>query len=153
MPQAGQRIKALDFTAAVKAEDSTLQTNISTTLGSGSPEVSVTFVAPTSGKAQIIVSASTSDDVSNDNPAVIDWQLYLGTNSSGTLILGTGSLQRRLVLMPGTIASQSQELSHSYVATGLTAGSTYFVRIQQQAWAGTSLDVHTRALTVIPLPA
>jgi hypothetical protein len=53
---AGQPIRAADFPPAVWAQDITTISNpTNTSYAAGSPEVSVTFTAPTSGRALIIV--------------------------------------------------------------------------------------------------
>lgn len=153
MPLAGQRIKALDFTAAVGAESTVTQANVGTTLVVGSPEVGVVFTAPTSGKAQVTVSASYADDSGADNCGILDWKLFLGTSGSGTLVLGTGALTRRLVLQPGNVANQSQEASRTVLVQGLTPGSSYYVQLLHASWAGATVDLYARTVAVVPLPA
>lgn len=153
MPLAGQRIKALDFTAAVAAESTVVQSNISTTLGVGTPEVGVVFTAPTSGKVNVTVSMSCADDTGANNVGILDWKLFLGTNGSGTLVLNTGALTRRLVLQVGDVTNQSQETSRTILVQGLTAGSSYYVQLLHAAWAGTTLDIYARTVSVVPLPA
>lgn len=153
MPLAGQRIKALDFTAAVGAESLTVQSNIGTTLAIGSPEVGVIFTAPTSGKAQVTVGASFADDTGANNCGVLDWKLFQGTNGSGTLVLGTGALTRRLILQPGDVANQSQEASRSVLVQGLTPGLSYYVQLLHQSYAGSTVDLYARTVAVLPLAA
>ncbi len=153
MPLAGQRIKALDFTATVEASSTVVQSNVGTSLVVGSPEVGVVFIAPTSGKAMITVGGSVLDDSGANNSAVIDTKIFLGTNGSGTLIFGVGSLLRRLILAPGDIASQSQEVSRTFSVSGLTAGASYYVQLLQQSYAGTTVDIFARQVIVQPLPA
>jgi hypothetical protein len=153
MPLAGQRIQALDFTPAVKAEDLTLQVNVSTTMGVGSPEVGVVFTAPTSGKVTVTVSASMVDDSGANNVGILDWKLFLGTNGSGTLILNTGSVLRRLILQPGDVGGQSQEASRTTMVTSLTPGASYYVQLHQASSAGGTIDFYGRSVTVVPLPA
>jgi len=148
MPLAGQRITALDFTAAVTATDSNVQANIGTTIGPGTPEVGVVFIAPTSGKVMVSIGGSAADDA-GAHKAVIDWQLYAGTNASGTLILNVGSLARRLII-GGDV--EGVEADRSSLVTGLTPGSSYYARVMVAAYAATT-DVYNRTITVVPLPA
>ncbi len=153
MPLAGQRIKAADFQATVEASSLTVLTNISTTLSVGTPEVGVVFTAPTSGKAMITIGASFADDSGANNVGILDSKLFQGTNGSGTLILNTGSLLRRLILQPGDVANQSQEASRTFLVTGLTAGSSYYVQLLHAAWTGATLDIYARQVVAQPLPA
>lgn len=153
MPLAGQRIKALDFTDTVEASSLTALLNISTTLTVGTPEVGVVFTAPTSGKALVTIGASFVDDTGADNVGVLDTKLFQGTNGSGTLILNTGDLRRRLILQPGNVANQSQEASRTFPVTGLTAGTSYYVQLLHFAAAGATLDLFARQVIVQPLPA
>lgn len=153
MPSAGQRILAADFQPTVGATDTTSLTNISTTLSVGTPEVGVVFTAPTSGKALVTIGASFADDTGANNVGILDSKVFLGTNGSGTQILGVGSLVRRLVLQPGDVANQSQEASRTYLVTGLTSGSNYYVQLLHAAWAGATLDIFARQLIVQPLAA
>lgn len=153
MPSAGQRILAADFQPTVGATDTTTLSNISTTLAVGTPEVGVVFNAPTSGKALVTIGASFADDTGADNCGILDSKVFAGTNGSGTLVLNTGSLLRRLILQPGNITSQSQEASRTYLVTGLTAGSAYYVQLLHAAWAGATLDLYARQVIAQPLPA
>lgn len=152
MPLAGQRIKALDFTAAVGATDSTLHSNIGTTPVAGSPELSVVFTAPSSGKVLITVGGSIGDDTGSNTIGIIDYEVRLGTNNSGLLIHGTGSLHRRCNIAAGDIAGQTQELGRASLITGLTPGASYFVRTMHYSYTGTP-DLYARQLVVQPLPA
>lgn len=153
MPLAGQRIKALDFQPMVESSSTATLSNISTTPSVGTPEVGVVFTAPTSGKALITIGASFADDSGANNCGVLDTKLFLGTNSSGTLILGTGDLRRRLILQPGDVANQSQEASRTFPVTGLTPGASYYVQLLHSAWAGATLDLFARQVIAQPLPA
>ena len=149
MPLAGQRLKALDFTPAVSATSTVVQSNLSTTLTVGSPEVGVVFTAPTSGKANVTVGASFADDTGANNAGILDWKLFLGTNGSGTLVLGTGAFDRRLVAMPGDVTNQSQELSRTVLVQGLTPGSSYYVQLLHASWAGATIDCYARSVAVV----
>lgn len=152
MPLAGQRIKALDFVATVEANSLTTLANISTTPTAGSPEVGVVVTAPTSGKVLVTVGGSAGDDTGANTVAIFDYEVRLGTNSSGTLVLGTGSLIRRLNLAVGDIAGQTQEGARTSLVAGLTPGSSYFVRVMHYSYTGNP-DVFARQLIVQPLPA
>lgn len=153
MPTAGQRILATDFTAAVTASEGTDHLNITTTLTAGSPACDLTFVAPTSGKALVIIGARIRDDGNQSTP-IIDSQLYLGTSAGGTLVYDTGNENRRIEIITDN-STRTQNHTKSWLATGLTPGSTYYVRIMHAVGAGggTTADILNRTITVVPLPA
>lgn len=151
MPTAGQRVRAGDFPPTVSVSDNTLLTNVPTSPTVGSPAVSTTFTAATSGKALITVSGLTRC-TSSLQPVIIDWELYLGTSAGGTLILGTGQQTRRLEIVSTGAAGNGygHNLSKTYVATGLVAGSTYFIRTMHYSFATATGDVGLRQLSVTP---
>lgn len=150
MPNAGERVKALDFTAAQTDSDATTLSNISTTAAAGSPEVSVTFTAPTSGKVQVSLSLRGQDDGAA-NATYLDLEVY-ETDVNGTQIITTGSVDRRLELR-GNTSSTPQNASKTFILTGLTAGQVYFARTMHYASAGSTADVLNRRIDVVPLPA
>lgn len=148
MPPAGQRLKSLDFPATVSASDATTLSSVSTTLAAGSPSVNLTFVANTAGKALLIVGGLTRC-TSSVQPIIIDWEMYLGTGTGGTLILGTGSQARRLEqVSSSTIYGHNG--SKTVLITGLTPGATYFVRTMHQSLVAATGDVLLRYLIVAP---
>jgi hypothetical protein len=150
MPVAGQRVKALDFSASASATDSTTQST-TTTPAAGTPSVNVTFVAPTSGKALIIVSGA-AQDVTVTNTAVVDTELRL-TNVGGTIIFATGAFDRRLQLTLTASGNSLGSGSRTWTATGLTPGATYFLRTMHYAATGTTCNIINRRLDVVPLAA
>lgn len=152
MPAAGQKIRALDFTPAVGATDSTAHLNLTTTPAVGSPAVGVVFTAPTSGKIALTIGASFADSSGNNNCGILDFQLYLGTDATGTLVLSS-SIINRLILQPGDTTDQSQEASRTSFVSGLTAGSSYYVRTLHSSFSGATIDIYARTVFVQPLPA
>lgn len=148
MALAGQRIKALDFTPAVRAASTTSFLNVSTTPALGSPGVNVTFTAPSSGKAQVVISLSIAESGGATVAGILDYRVR-ENNSSGTIIYNVGSLERRLILFGNT---QAQEGSRSSMITGLTPGGTYYVETLHSSY-GTQVDIFARVLEVYPLPA
>jgi len=154
MPAAGQKIKALDFSATVSAVDNTTLTNVSTTLGAGSPVVAVTFVAPTSGKVAIHLSGN-GRCTGSLQATIFDIEVYLGTSASGTLIVATGSSTYRVVVVAA--GSAGSTFGHNFGKTsylsGLTAGSTYYARVMHASSNTATCDVFHRGLTIQPLVA
>lgn len=149
MPTAGQRVKALDFTAAVTATNATSHNNVGTTLALGSPTVSVTFTAPTSGAALVILGMRAQDDTGS-NTAYLDYEVRL-TNNAGAVIFATGAVERRLdVGCTGNVTFQPN-VSKVSLISGLSPGSTYYVQTLHAAAVTGSADVLMRSLTVVPL--
>jgi len=152
MPTAGQRILAQDFTAAVTASDTTTQTNITGTSGSpnaGSPTVTVTVTAPTSGKIAFTIGGRFRDAGASAT-MVLDWTLREGTGS-GSIVLNTGDSNRRIEMTAETDA-RTQNWTRTYIATGLTPGQVYFAQLYHWATPSGSADVIARYLATVPLP-
>ena len=147
----GSKVKAADFPPTVWASDNTDVNNITaTTFQNGSPEVSVTFTAPTSGRVLIINGGGLRNNTGADQ-LFIDSEVRL-TNGSGTVIRSSS------VTGEGTISCADESLAHeyksrAYVLSGLTPGTTYFARVQYRASAGTTTaDLSARSIIVQPIP-
>lgn len=144
MPNAGQIIRAADFPAAVAVTESTTQANMAnTSYAAGTPACSLTFVAATSGRAQIDIWARMQGD--GTFRAFLGFELYLGTSSSGTLIEAVSDSN---AAQTAVVSTESAGIS--FLATGLTAGATYYVRTMQKVAGGTTADIFTRRITVTP---
>ena len=148
MPTAGQRIKALDFAGSAQASDATAHNNISTVASFGTPQVSVTFTAPTSGSVAISIGCMAQDDVQN-NIVYLDWEMRL-TNSGGLAVSTIGAFERRLAVpCPGAVGIVSN-VTKTATVTGLTPGQLYFLRTTHAANLNGTADVFMRRLDVAP---
>lgn len=150
MPTAGQRVLALDFTAAVTAIDNVnSQLNLTGTPAIGSPELGVTFTAPSSGKALVTLTAAANDS-SGAFASILDVRIY-EDDAAGAIVvdLNTG---RRLQIM-GASTTQVDWLTRTDLIEGLTPGQVYYARTYVYATGGTTCDVYTRQISVVPLPA
>jgi hypothetical protein len=136
----------------VSAFDNTTHTNISTTYAAGSPTVSVTFIAPTTGKAAITLGVVASDNGGVVNTVFLDREVRL-TNSGGTIISATGLAEHRLEVGCTGSGNMESAVSRTAILSGLTPGSTYFVSLVHRAAVASSADVYSRRLDVVPLPA
>ena len=146
---AGTRVKALDFTGPASASDATLHSNVSTTAVAGTPSVSVTFTAPTSGMAMVVLGMRAQDDAGS-NTAYLDYEVRV-TNVAGAIVFATGAVDRRLDIgVSGSVTFQPN-VSKVSIISGLTPGTTYFVRTMHSAAVGGSTDVLMRRLDVVPL--
>lgn len=148
MVAAGQKIRALDFTETVQASDTTAHLNISTTPSLGSPEVGVTFTAPTSGKVLVTISGSVGESGGTVVAGVLDYRVY-ENNSSGAIVFALGSLIRR-VIITSPASNQAQELSRTSLLTGLTPGGVYYAQVWHASY-GAAVDLYVRAITVAPV--
>lgn len=149
--EAGDLIEAAWWPESVTVQENTDQLDItSTTSIPGTPECSMTFVAPESGRVGIVVSAEMRNDDTAGNRLFVQPQVFLGTSSSGTLVLA--SMVTRGVSTTGdTTASQFMVHGNMTMLEGLTGGSTYFVRTMHRVDGGTTNDIGHRRLVVIPL--
>jgi hypothetical protein len=145
---AGTTVRALDFPPTLKVSSPTDNNNqTSTTYITGSPTISTTFTAPTSGRVRFIVSVSGRDD-SGDNRIFVAVQVFTGTSASGTEILS-----------PSVATAVSTQGEGSNFCTfercsfldGLTPGDTYFARLMHRVTGGTTCDVSYRGLIIVPL--
>lgn len=148
MPNAGQIIRALDFTTAVVDSQATSGTTTSTsytaTLTSGTA-CGVSFTAPTSGMVVIHNVCEMSNSGANDNRC--GWALKTGSVvGSGTSV--TAADDARAIHSVGTSAIR---VGTSVLVTGLTAGSSYNVQQQFKVSAGTGTFVN-KSLSVTPVP-
>lgn len=145
---AGTRVLAEDTPPCQYATDSTAQTDISTTTSEGSPAVSVTFVAPTTGRVHVTVGGG-GNASSGAARAFFEPEIYLGTDSSGTQVIGPNAITLRgFGTSPG--ATTTQYGSRRTMVTGLTPGATYFARVMIRRSGGTSADVAVREISVEP---
>lgn len=149
---AGSKIRAADTPSTVYAQDTTLNANISNTASyaTGTPEVGVTFIAPTTGRVTISVGASMRNDAANADRAAVTVQVFQ-TNSSGTEILAPTVF--RGVSTDG-IASAGEYCTygHTTLLEGLTPGQQYYARTMQIKFgtAGTTPDITMRDILIAP---
>lgn len=148
MPTVGSPVQAADFTAAAANWESTAQGSVGTTFGSGSPEVSTTFTAPTSGKALVAMSAEI--ETSGSNVGIWVLQVY-ETDTGGSLIID-GETNGRYGLVIMSDSGLVQIVSRIIILEGLTPGQLYFCRGRQRASGGT-VTLWQRGVAVVPLPA
>lgn len=145
---AGTIVTALDFPPTVQANDGTSQINISSTAYiTGSPVVSTTFTAPTSGRVRLIASFVGGADASG-NRAFVSPQVFEGTDTTGTEVLSPS-----VATAVGSMGEQTSSSAYERCSflDGLTPGGTYFVRVMYRVTGGTTLDLLYRGIIVVPL--
>lgn len=145
----GSPISADDFPPAVYAEDTTGITQISSTSYiPGSPQVDVTFVAPTSGTVLLSVGMGGADN-GGTNRIHVAPEIRLN-NVSGSVVLAA-DVTARGVGTPGEVGANVHR-SRTTVLTGLTAGQTYFGRVLYKVSGGATADIACREISVTPTP-
>ena len=142
-------IKAADFPAAKWAQDSTAQANItSTTFVAGSPDITLTFVASTSGQALLTVGGGMRDNSATNRvhyaPQVRQ------DNGAGSIVVAADVGSRGVGSSSNSV--DYQYYSRTTLLTGLTAGRTYHVQGLHKVSGGTTADLGVRDLLVAPAP-
>lgn len=148
----GQPVKALDYPPAVWSQDTTTISNpTNTAYAAGTPSVSLTFTAPTSGRVLIIIGGGCGNSATAD-------RIFMSPEVRLTSVAGA------VVLSPSVTnrgwTSDMCSSGHAYgsresVLEGLTPGQVYFARVMHavatDAGAQTA-DIAARDITVAPLP-
>ncbi|GAA4100970.1 hypothetical protein [Nonomuraea soli] len=148
---AGAKIRGADFPASQYAADTTTISGIvSTTPAAGSPEVSVTFIAPTSGSVLLSVGLS-ARCATGGNRTFLAPEVRL-TNVAGAVVVAASSVAPRGVSCPGE-PSVFPYRTRTTLLTGLTPGQQYFARTMHWASAASpAVDLQVRDITVTPTP-
>ncbi|GIH27608.1 hypothetical protein Aph01nite_59180 [Acrocarpospora phusangensis] len=145
----GELVTATDFPPSVYVFDDTRQSDISsTTYISGSPIVSVYFVAPTSGRVLLTIGGGLQDSgtanrvhlapvIREDGP---DGATVLAAN---VVTSGVGCPEQTTSFM---------YVSRTTLVTGLTPGRTYYAHTAHKVSGGSTGDIASRDLTVVPVP-
>lgn len=147
--KAGRIVQATDTPRTVWAYDDTPQLNLtSTPYVTGSPEVGVSFVAPSSGRVLVTVGGACRDNT-NDNRVFLAPQILLDS-SSGTEVLAP-SVESYGFAPTGT-ASNYVTGSRVSLITSLIPGQVYYARVMMSAeiTGSTSADIASRDISVEP---
>jgi hypothetical protein len=117
------------------------------------PEVGVTFRAPKSGKALLIIGGGARDNTGT-NRVFLTVELFKATRGSGIPVINAESAT---FLEYGWAASgdASQYMYSSRVSLleGLEPGATYYARVMHSVEGGATADINVREITVVPAPA
>lgn len=150
---AGRPVRALDYPPAKFAQDTTAINNpTNTAYATGTPEVSVTFIAPTSGRVLIVVGGGLGNSAAAD-------RIFLApevrlTSAAGALVLSPSVTNRGFG--SDSCSGGFHYGSRESVLEGLTPGTLYYAVVKYAVVtsdAGTSTqDITARDITVAPLP-
>jgi hypothetical protein len=144
---AGATIKAADFPPASRDSSNVSQVNVTATPTEGSPVVATTFVAPTSGKVEIVVGGAIQDDTASSR-GFIEPQVFEGGDATGAEVAAVGTARR--YAQRGTTGAAPEFGSRSTLLAGLTPGQTYYARVMVYASGGTTVDIIQRSIEVFP---
>lgn len=148
----GRTISATNFPATKFAATATDISNVSSTsFINGSPEISVTFIAPLSGRVLIVNGAGLGDNGGSPAQMFVDSEVRV-TDGAGAVVRSSN------VAGEGTISSAAENASNeyksrAYVLSDLTPGQQYFARLQYRAATvnGGTGDVTARSILVQPI--
>ncbi len=145
---AGTKINALDFPPAEFGRDDTDVVANSTTYSDGSPQVSTTFVAPSSGRVLLTVGGGLRGDGTRRVHLAPVVKL---TNNSGSTILSPNVITRGIGVQEN--ATGYVYYSRTTLLDGLKPGQVYFAKVQHKAssGSGTSSGFDTRDIYVTPV--
>lgn len=165
MAQAGQRLFALDFP---ETQDD-IQTGTYEVTGDGDfgasgnvasgtyVDCGVAFLAPTSGRVMIHMTAEMNKEDTNTSTLRISPEVRTGgVVGSGTLV-EAAAINQCIAFMANestSTGSSSANMTRSgyRVVSGLTPGSTYNTRLLHRGSSGGNGIVRVRRITVVPAP-
>lgn len=147
---AGSKVRAADTPPAVYAQDiSTIADITSTTYISGTPEVGVTFIAPTTGRVKLTVGGSLRNNAANSDRVTLTPQVFV-TNTSGVEFLAPTVF--RGICTDGTQNADYCTYGRTTLLEGLTPGQQYYARVMHAKFGsgGATCDVAMRDILVDP---
>lgn len=148
MVRVGSKIRAADFPPSKWAQSNTEILNVtSTSYIVGSPTVETLFVAPQSGSVLLVCGGGFRD--SSTNRISIAPQIRAGS-SAGSIVLAADEITRGVTA--GSVSDEYEFYSRMTLLTGLTAGSTYHAQALYKVSGGSSADIQSREIAVIPTP-
>ena len=150
---AGRRVKAVDFTRAVFNYNQISQGNIAdTTYVVGDPETAVRFMAPTSGRVGVMLSAGLrNNSTANEDRVFVSFRVLEGDPQDGNLIQTEDAKNGRS--NPAQGADDYQYGGQMTMVDGLTPGVWYFAQVRHRTTLGMSdVDIAYRGIMVIPVP-
>lgn len=150
---AGTRVKSLDFPRAQRVTDQTTQANLtSTSYGTGDPEVAVRFLAPTSGKVAVVLSAGVRNNTAaNEDRVFVSFRILVGDPADADLFQ-----TEEVKLGVSNTAAGADDFTYAGQATmvqGLTPGTYYYAQVRHRVTLGSgTADISNRSIMVFPIP-
>lgn len=151
MPTSGSVVRGQDAPATAWAQDDLSQLNLTNTIYiPGTPEVGVTFTAPSSGRVSITVGGGARDNGGNGDRVFVAPQVFRGPTSDGTEVLVPSVVVRGYGSVPATEYAHGSRTS---LLQNLIPGETYYARVMFATALGSgTADISCREISVIPVP-
>lgn len=148
---AGTTVRALDFTPAVQVFNTTGINNITaTTYQTGTPEVAVWFMAPSSGRVAVCLSAGTRNNGANADRVFVSYRILEGDPADGVVVQAENV--KRGLSNPATQADNNQYHGHITMVDGLTPGTYYYAQVRHRTTLGSgTADIPHRCILVFPI--
>lgn len=148
---AGTTVRALDFTPAVQTFQTVGVNNVTaTSYTAGTPEVAVRFMAPSSGRVAVILSAGTRNNGANADRIFVSYRILEGDPADAVLI--QSDEVKRGLSNPATQADNNQYHAHGTMVDGLTPGVWYYAQVRHRTTLGSgTADIPHRGILVFPI--
>ncbi|WP_143082139.1 hypothetical protein [Nonomuraea wenchangensis] len=144
----GAVASASDFPPSVYAFDDTRISDIdSTSYITGSPVVFVYFTAPTSGKVLLTIGGGLQDSSTANRVHLAP--VVREDGPGGSAVVSANVVTRGIGCPEQT--TSFMYLSRTSLITGLTPGRTYYAHTAHKVSGGSSGDIASRDLTVVPV--
>jgi hypothetical protein len=145
----GELVTAIDFPPSVYAYDDTRISDISSTSYiSGTTIVSVYFLAPTSGRVLLTVGGGLQDSSTANRVHLAP--VVREDDPSGNAVV-SADVATRGIGSPEQCTS-FMYLSRTTLLTGLTPGRTYYAHTAYKVSGGSTGDIQSRDISVVPVP-
>lgn len=151
---AGTRIRALDFTPPLFNFDASNITGITSTAWVvGSPEVSVRFMAPTSGRVAVMLGASPRNNSVTVDRLFIGFRIMEGDPADGITFQPLSAKYGRSNHAYADANDAACSGGQLTIVGGLTPGSWYYAQTQYRVTVGAgTADLLYRSIMVFPVP-
>lgn len=150
---AGTRVKAVDFPRAQQVSDQTTQANIAdTSYVTGTPEVAVRVMAPSSGRVMVRVGAGPRNNTAaNQDRVFVSFRVFEGDPADNDLFQ---TEEVKLGLSnTGAGADDYSYGGHGTMVQGLTPGTYYYFQVRHRTTLGSgTADIGFRSILVTPIP-
>jgi len=151
----GTPVRALDFPPAQFNYDQTTIANITdTTYVTGTPEVAVRFMAPTSGRVAVNLSAGIRNNTAaNQDRVFVTFRILEGDPSDADVFWTEEVKYGRSNAARLDANDEFAYGGHVTVVGGLTPGQFYYAQVRHRTTLGSgTADISNRQILVFPVP-
>lgn len=150
---AGTRVKALDFPRAKQVFSQDSQLNLTTTTYAvGTPEIAVRFMAPSSGRVGVVLSAGVRNNTTaNEDRVFVTFRVLTGDPADSDLYQTD---EAKLGFSNSAAGADDYQYGGQMtMVQGLTPGTYYYAQVRHRTTLGSNTaDISARSILVIPLP-